>query len=751
MQYKRMKQRGTNKYLIVIRMAVLALALIAAPHASADFEAGQSAWDAGNLDEALSQWQDASNAGDRRAMLELGRLHRQGLGVLQDYVEAHKWLNLAASRGEATALEERDALAVEMTLAQLARAQQLAADWQPRETAKQTEVVSSAPAAAATQPPPGALRAAQSLLAALGYQPGPADGAWSETAQTAYHAFLRDVGLPQTDTLTPQALRAIQAAAEQQGVAPTEYGTTTAGAAPAPAPAATNVPPPVSPDVLHNAVQSGDIGILEAAIASGVDVDARDSQSWTALMHAVNQGSPLLVSLLLEAAADVNVRALDGATALFMATAHGHTEIIELLMKAGADVSIRGPQGKAPIEVAITRYGDANTARENGVSPALLALLEGRMWRDVQAELERKQQEAEAAIRKLTEEMVSIPGGEFRMGRRKGKGDDDEKPVRRVTVRAFKLGKHEVTFAQWDACVMGGGCNGYTPEDEGWGRGNLPIINVSWDDVWGFIDWLNAKTGGSYRLPTEAEWEYAARAGTKNKYSWGNDIGRNRANCDGCGSQWDNRKTAPVGSFPANPWGLHDMHGNVWEWVQDCYNGSYKGAPKDGSAWTSGDCSPRVSRGGSWSSTPRYLRSAYRNHTAHSNRNTFGFRLAQENNTIISTPVTIEMERKDYNISSDDATTSIEEDCPAPILKKKPALLYPKHARGEAILRYKLKLDVGGTPVNYELYEMNIDSEQYANMFKENAEKYIKKLYYKVQTDESCRGGLTTLLAVKFG
>ena len=512
------------------------------------------------------------------------------------------------------------------------------------------------------------------------------------------------------------------------------------------------MPPPVSPDVLHNAVQSGDIGILEAAIASGLDVDARDSQSWTALMHAVNQGSPLLVSLLLEAEADVNVRALDGATALFMATAHGHTEIVELLMKAGADVSIRGPQGKTPVDVARTRYGDINAAREKGEPQAVLALLEGRKWTEVQAELERKKQEAEAAIRKLTEEMVSIPGGEFRMGRRKGKGAAYEKPVRRVTVPGFKLGKHEVTFAQWDACVADEGCNGYTPEDEGWGRGNRPVINVSWDDVWGYIDWLNDKTGDSYRLPTEAEWEYAARAGTKTKYSWGNDIGRNRANCDGCGSQWDNRKTAPVGSFRANAWGLHDMYGNVEEWAQDCWNDSYKGAPKDGSAWTNGDCQQRVMRNGAWNAISTDIRSASRHSHARSNRaSDQGFRLAQEGKSATSIPVIVEMERKDYKISNDDAATSIKEDCPAPILKKKPALLYPKHARGEAILRYKLKLDVGGTPVNYELYEMNIDSEQYANMFKENAEKYIKKLYYKVQTDESCRGGLTTLLAVKFG
>ena len=206
-------------------------------------------------------------------------------------------------------------------------------------------------------------------------------------------------------------------------------------------------------------------------------------------------------------------------------------------------------------------------------------------------------------------------------------------PVHRVTVPAFKLGKYEVTFAQWDACVADGGCGGYRPYDIKYGRGNRPVINVSWDDAQLFIDWLNARTGGHYRLPTEAEWEYAARAGTTTRYSWGDDIGRNRANCHGnfCGDSY--RNTAPVGSFPANAWGLHDMNGNVWEWVQDCWNGSYAGAPSDGSAWTSGDCSLRVLRGGSWRYSPRDLRSAYRfRQGSRSDRvRDRGFRLAQDN------------------------------------------------------------------------------------------------------------------------
>ena len=176
-----------------------------------------------------------------------------------------------------------------------------------------------------------------------------------------------------------------------------------------------------------------------------------------------------------------------------------------------------------------------------------------------------------------------------------------------------------------------GAAVGYTPDDEGWGRGNRPVIKVSWDDVQGFIDWLNDKTGGSFRLPTEAEWEYAARAGNTTKYSWGNRIGSNRANCDNdeCDDRWE--YMAPVGSFSANAWGLHDMHGNVGEWVQDCYNDSYVGAPTDGRAWTSGDCSQRVDRGGGWANAPWGLRSAYRGGGPRSNRYyIIGFRLAQD-------------------------------------------------------------------------------------------------------------------------
>ena len=155
------------------------------------------------------------------------------------------------------------------------------------------------------------------------------------------------------------------------------------------------------------------------------------------------------------------------------------------------------------------------------------------------------------------------------------------------------------------------GCNGHRPGDEGWGRGERPVINVGWNDAKRYLEWLSSKTGKSYRFASESEWEYAARAGTTTRYSWGDAIGRGNANCGkGCGD--DYRYSAPVGSFAANDFGLHDMLGNVWEWVEDCRNGSYEGAPTDGSVWRSGDCESRILRGGSWNSDPRLARAAFR-------------------------------------------------------------------------------------------------------------------------------------------
>ena len=231
-------------------------------------------------------------------------------------------------------------------------------------------------------------------------------------------------------------------------------------------------------------------------------------------------------------------------------------------------------------------------------------------------------------------EMVVVPAGSFMMGSPPGeKGrtrTDAEGPVHRVTISApFAVAKYEMTFAEWDACVAEGGCR-HRPDDQGWGRGNRPVINVSWEDAKSYVQWLSAKTGKAYRLLSESEWEYAARAGTSTRYSWGDETGRNRANCTGCGSRWQNIKTAPVGSFAANGFGLHDMHGNVWEGVEDCWNDSYRGAPSDGGAWLSGECDTRVFRGGSWNVLSGYMGAALRAGGGTGNRNNIiGFRIAR--------------------------------------------------------------------------------------------------------------------------
>ena len=227
--------------------------------------------------------------------------------------------------------------------------------------------------------------------------------------------------------------------------------------------------------------------------------------------------------------------------------------------------------------------------------------------------------------------MVVIPAGSFRMGCVSGISCENyEKPVHEVSIQSFALSKHEVTFDEWDACVRHGGCNGYGPHDGGWGRSDRPVIGVSWEDAQSFVSWLSEVTGHDYRLPTEAEWEYAARAGTDTKYSWGNDIGRNRANCDSCGSRWDNEMTAPVGSFAPNGFGLYDMHGNVSEWVEDCWNWSYSGAPSHGNAWRQGDCGDRVVRGGCWYWGPNMLRSVCRTlSNSSSSSSYYGFRVAR--------------------------------------------------------------------------------------------------------------------------
>ena len=244
-------------------------------------------------------------------------------------------------------------------------------------------------------------------------------------------------------------------------------------------------------------------------------------------------------------------------------------------------------------------------------------------------------------------ELVVVPAGSYLMGSppsEEGRADN-EGPQRRVTIaESFAVGVYEVTFEEWAACVEGGGCGGYRPDDEGRGRGGRPVINVSWEDAQQFVAWLREETGMAYRLLSEAEWEYVARAGTDTARYWGeSESGQCRyANAaDVAAKSWistehhdklapcddGHDRTSPVGSYAENDFGLHDVLGNVMEWTQDCY----AGAPTDnGSPWRRGECGSRVVRGGAWHNTPSVLRSAYRLEVDADIRSRFvGFRVAR--------------------------------------------------------------------------------------------------------------------------
>ena len=347
-----------------ILTCLVALSLHVAP-AQADYDAGRIAWEEGRHADGVSQWEAAAAAGDGRAMLALGRAYRRGIGVPQDYVEAHKWLNLAAGLGSVEAAGERDELAASMTADDQSAAMRLAREWRAGRDPAAAPRGQAAPStdrpddSGSDQPPKRALVKAQELLAQLGYAPGAADGVWGLRSARAYRNFLQDRGLPSARALTPAGLRALREAA---------------GGLPEQATAAPRSP---QPPPLHGAVRAGDVDgvnrLLETADAAAVN--ARDSRGWTPLMHAANQGYTLLVPPLLEAGAATDIRAPDGATALFMAALHGHADLIAILAEAGADPAVPGPQGRTAIDLMKDRYGSFHQARQAGESSTIVGLL----------------------------------------------------------------------------------------------------------------------------------------------------------------------------------------------------------------------------------------------------------------------------------------------------------------------------------------------------------------------------------------
>jgi len=271
------------------------------------------------------------------------------------------------------------------------------------------------------------------------------------------------------------------------------------------------------------------------------------------------------------------------------------------------------------------------TARREGNGAALTLLQEGAGLIPGASRLQKAQQKymspGNAAGRRFRDcdtcpEMATLPMGSFRMGDLGGGGSEDERPVREVAIQyLLAVGIYEVTVAEYSAFQAAPAAPFPQSEDS-------PVVNVRWDEAVAYAEWLSAETGEPYRLLTEAEWEYAARAGTATKYAFGNTWNAEQANAygDADGHQY----AMAVGSFPANDFGLHDMHGNVWEWVSDCWNGGYRGAPTDGSSWDTGDCLRRVVRGGSWDSDRQYLRSSNRNRKNMTDRYSYvGFRVAK--------------------------------------------------------------------------------------------------------------------------
>jgi formylglycine-generating enzyme required for sulfatase activity len=225
-------------------------------------------------------------------------------------------------------------------------------------------------------------------------------------------------------------------------------------------------------------------------------------------------------------------------------------------------------------------------------------------------------------------EMIVIPPGKFTMGSSQAEEDAylDEDPPHEVTIaKAFAVSKFDVTFADWNACVVAGGCSPVS--DQGMPDPTLPVFNVSLDDAKQYVNWFATMTGKPYRLLTESEWEYAARAGATTVHYWGDDLKRGVDYCDGCIGI---SRIAPVGSFKPNPFALYDMEGNVWQWVQDCYHDDYNGAPQNGSAWLEDDCKQYVARGGAYNGAPRRTRLAVRVRRAPTARAAnLGFRIAR--------------------------------------------------------------------------------------------------------------------------
>ena len=462
------------------------------------------------------------------------------------------------------------------------------------------------------------LRGIQRALAQAGYDPGPADGIIGRGTRGAIGRWQRAQGRSATEYLGPEDAKALLALA------------------PGPDPAlAVPLPPtpPLSPPTDPSQVVLASGRLLSDWVL--LSEDRLASGEYRTLLvegagHLREHGRFASVESVVERALEELV---EGLRVTDEASARAALRSVEQIRDvAGERAALAQVEARASLRLG--RFDEAVGAYRKWLRlagpghPERREMLAGLQKAEKRERLPQAGERFRDCDGTWCPQMVVVPAGEYRMGSPSGEAgrDDDEGPRHQVRIaKPFAVGVYEVTFSEWEACVSDGGC-GHRGNDEG----THPVINVSWGDAKAYVRWLSNETGEAYRLLSESEWEYVARAGTQTRYGWGDEVGSGRANCRGCGSRRDYRQTAPVGQFEANRFGLHDVHGNVWEWVEDCWNGSYAGAPADGSAWRSGNCDRRVLRGGSWVSGPWFLRAANRSRNVTGGRNVYiGFRIAR--------------------------------------------------------------------------------------------------------------------------